>query len=102
MITALARILLVMGLFGSITSTVYLLMVLAAMVRFLRRPKPEPGFPPPVSLLKPLHGAEPGLREYLETFFRQDYPEYEILFCARQEDDPGLAIAREVAAKYPH
>jgi hypothetical protein len=42
---------------------------------------------PPVSLLKPLHGAEPGLREYLEGFFLQDYPEYEILFCARSESD---------------
>src|SRR5208282_442894 len=38
---------------------------------------------------------------HLATFFEQDYPEYEILFCARSADDAGLATARRVAAKYP-
>jgi ceramide glucosyltransferase len=60
-----------------------------------------PGFTPPLTLLKPLHGAEPHLEEHLATFFEQDYPEYEILFCARAENDAGLAIARSVAARYP-
>ncbi len=59
-------------------------------------------FTPPVSLLKPVHGAEAGLETHLATFFDQDYPEYEILFCARHMDDPGLAAARHVAARYPH
>ena len=98
----IARVLLAVGLFGVTTSTIYLSMVLAAVVRFRRRPKRPFAFAPPVSLLKPLHGAEPGLSEYLETFFQQDYAQYEILFCARHADDPGLAIARDVAAKYPH
>jgi ceramide glucosyltransferase len=61
----------------------------------------RPGFTPPLSLLKPLHGAEPGLEEHLATFFEQDYPEYEILFCARAADDAGLETARRVAARYP-
>ena len=52
-------------------------------------------------MFKPLHGAEPGLREYLESFFLQDYPKYEILFCARHESDAGLKIARELSKKYP-
>src|SRR5262249_14121104 len=65
------------------------------------RRKSSSKFWPPVSLLKPLHGAEPGLRQYLEGFFQLDYPEYEILFCARSESDNGLAIARELSAKYP-
>jgi ceramide glucosyltransferase len=52
-------------------------------------------------LLKPLHGDEPGLEAHLATFFEQDYPEYEILFCTRSPDDPGLATARRVAARYP-
>jgi ceramide glucosyltransferase len=95
------KILLVLGVFGTLTSTVYLLLVLIAALRFLRWPAQSPAFAPPVSLLKPLHGAEAGLREYLEGFFQLDYPEYEILFCARTESDPGLAIARELTAKYP-
>ena len=98
----MARVLLILGLFGTLTSTVYLIMVLSAVLRFRRRRKIAAGIAPPVSLLKPLHGAEPGLYEYLESFFHQDYPDYEIIFCARHEDDAGLAIARTVAAKYPH
>ena len=94
------KILLAFGLFGILTSTIYLGLVMVAAIRFRRRPKTMEKFAPPVSLLKPLHGAEPGLREYLEGFFRLDYPEYEILFCARYETDPGLSIARELAAQY--
>jgi ceramide glucosyltransferase len=52
--------------------------------------------------LKPLHGAEPNLAAHLETFFLQDYPEYEVLFCARTASDAGLEIARRVAARHPH
>src|SRR5712692_6491974 len=96
------RMLFIFGLIGILTSTIYLGLVFAATVRFRRRPKTEPAFTPPVSVLKPLHGAESGLREFLEGFFRLDYPEYEILFCARSEMDAGLAIARELSAKYPH
>ena len=62
----------------------------------------RPGFTPPLTLLKPVHGAEPGLEAHLATFFEQDYPEYEILFCARTADDAGLETARRVAARYPH
>jgi ceramide glucosyltransferase len=61
----------------------------------------EPHFMPPLTLLKPLHGAEPGLDANLASFFQQDYSAYEILFCARSAEDAGLAIAREVAARYP-
>jgi ceramide glucosyltransferase len=98
----MAKILFVFGLFGILTSTIYLALVLIALLRFRRRPDDGSSFTPPVTLLKPLHGAEPNLGQYLEGFFRLDYPEYEILFCARSETDAGLAIARELAAKYPN
>ena len=39
------------------------------------------------------------MRAYLETFFQQDYPEYEILFCARSAEDAGLETARRVASQ---
>ncbi len=92
------------GLFGLFTSTVYTAMAMVAVVRFGRRERAglRPGFTPPVSLLKPLHGAEAGLEAHLASFFEQDYPEYEILFCARQLDDAGLTTARRVSARYPH
>lgn len=98
---AMIKILFFLGLLGILTSTIFLALVFVAVLRFRLRPKYASTFTPPVSLLKPLHGAEPGLREYLEGFFRLDYPEYEILFCARSQSDAGLSIARELAAKYP-
>jgi ceramide glucosyltransferase len=92
------------GLLGLITSTGFTVLTLAGLGRFLRRrpAEPSPSFAPPVSLLKPLHGDEPNLEAHLESFFAQDYPAFEILFCARHCDDPGLAVARRVAARYPH
>lgn len=98
----MSRISLIVGLFGILTSTIYLALVLAATIRFRRQPKIASSYTPPVSVLKPLHGAEPGLGEFLEGFFQFDYPEYEILFCARHESDPGLAIARDLSERYPH
>lgn len=91
------------GLLGLITSTGFIVLTIVGLLRFLRqRPaQPTPSFAPPVSLLKPLHGAEPDLEPHLESFFRQDYPSFEILFCARSADDAGLAIARRVADRHP-
>ena len=99
----MAYFLLGIALLGTLTSTIFLGLVVLAAIRFKRRPplKNTPEFLPPVSLLKPLHGAEPGLREYLESFFALDYPQFEILFCARTEADAGIKLAREVAAEHP-
>src|ERR1035437_6831554 len=98
-----------LAIFCLITSTVFAGMVLAAVPLYLRERRAAfaefdnpPGFTPPLSLLKPLHGDEPGLEPHLATFFEQDYPAYEILFCARSPQDAGLATARRVAARYPH
>lgn len=100
--------LLALAAFGLVTSSVFTGMVLWAVPEYLRERRAAfakldhpPGFTPALSLLKPLHGAEPGLEAHLTTFFEQDYPHYEILFCTRTEDDPGLAIARRVAARFP-
>ena len=102
-------VLLALGVFGLITSTVFAGMVLWAVPGYLCERRlalaelaTRPGFTPPLTLLKPVHGAEPGLDAHLATFFEQDYPQYEILFCARSPEDAGLETARRVAARYPH
>src|SRR5271165_4159965 len=101
-------VLLGLAVIGLVTSTGFACIVLAAVPGYLRERRlalaqleARPGFTPPLTLLKPLHGAEPGLEAHLATFFEQDYPEYEILFCARSADDAGLETARRVAARYP-
>ena len=90
---------------GTVTSAIYSGMVMVAAVRFGRKKRLEDARPatylPPVSVLKPMHGTEPGLEESLRWFFVQDYPEYEVLFCARHASDAGLQLAQAVAADYP-
>jgi len=97
-------VLLGLGLFGLLTSTVFAGMVMAGAWHHLRkRDAALQAFTPQLSLLKPLHGDEPGLEANLATFFEQDYPDsdFELLFCTRDERDAGLEIARRVSARYP-
>ncbi len=96
--------LLALGTLGVTTSTIYATLVLFGALRFSKRRKlaQSAEFTPPVSLLKPLHGSEPKLEQCLESFFVQKYPVFEILFCARSDRDPGLALAMRVAERHPH
>ncbi|HEX5235836.1 MAG TPA: glycosyltransferase [Silvibacterium sp.] len=104
MIHLTIKVLFGLGLFGLLSSSIFSGLVMAGVRRFVarRRRAAEREFLPPVSLFKPLHGAEPGLEAHLTTFFEQDYPEYEILFGARVASDEGLEAARRVAARHPH
>lgn len=98
------RIVFDLGLFGLFTATISAVLALAGLLRFLRQRQPPASVPfaPPVSLLKPLDGAEPNLEAHIESFFSQNYSNFEVLFCARSATDPGLEAARRVAARYPH
>jgi ceramide glucosyltransferase len=100
------RVLFFAALLGSVTSSIYCGMVLAAATRFGLRKRREQSavadFLPGVSMLKPLHGTEPGMERNIESFFQQEYPgEFELLFCARFGTDEGLKLARAVGARYP-
>jgi ceramide glucosyltransferase len=55
----------------------------------------------PVSVLKPLCGADDSLKENLETFFRQDYPDFELIFGVQGNSDPAIAVVRELKAFHP-
>ena len=97
-------VLLGLAVFGLLTSTVFAGMVVAGARHHLRsreRSSSLSNFAPPLSLLKPVHGDEPGLEANLATFFEQDYPEYELLFCARSDEDEGLKAAHRVAGRFP-
>jgi ceramide glucosyltransferase len=93
---------------GTLSSGVFLGLALLGVIRFRRDARkqlssiPDDAHLPPVSVLKPVHGLEAQLKENIESFFRQDYPDYEILFAADEADDPALGVVREVCARYPH
>ncbi|WP_244502105.1 glycosyltransferase [Terriglobus roseus] len=92
---------------GTVTSLVFCGLALAAALRFHRRRvvslRTPATFTPPISLLKPLHGTQPGLETSIESFFQQDYPApYEILFCARHLQDEGIQLAHSIAQRYPN
>ncbi|HJL19929.1 MAG TPA: glycosyltransferase [Sandaracinaceae bacterium LLY-WYZ-13_1] len=56
----------------------------------------------PVSLLKPIKGAEEGLAENLRSFYRQRYPAgFEVVFATTEPDDEAIPVARAVAAEFP-
>jgi len=98
----IVRSLILVGLAGLLTSTFYLVLVGLAVLRFRRKRQPRSaGELPPVTMLKPVRGIEPQLRGSLESFFRLDYPQFEIIFGARTDDDPALAIVRELMEIYP-
>jgi len=100
----MSRLLLICSVVGLVSSTVYLILVLKAARRFRRDagnvPVNESSWPL-VTVLKPLHGIEPMLERNLESFFHQDYPQFEIIFGARHKDDPALHSVELLRQKYP-
>lgn len=91
---------------ATLGSLAYVAFALTRVLAFGRRPIAEPnalggGYAPSVTVLKPLHGDEPGLAANLASFCAQDYERFDVLFGTRHEDDPALAVAREVVAAFP-
>ncbi len=75
----------------------------AALIDLARTPPPARDLDalPPVSVLKPLCGADPSLEENLATFFAQTHPAYEILFGVERGDDPALAVVERLRRRHP-
>jgi ceramide glucosyltransferase len=101
-------IVLAVALMGTLSSAVFLGLAVLGVIQFRSDARkqltsiPDDTHLPRVSVLKPVHGLEARLEENIESFFRQDYPDYEILFAADEADDPALDVVREVCARYPH
>ena len=73
-----------------------------AVQRFFIAPAPDESHCPPVTVLKPLHGAERDLAENLESFCAQDYPSaMQILFGVQDARDPAIAVVDGLRMKHP-
>jgi len=82
------------GFLSLIASAGYLaLAVIAAVATHLRRLPKSAAVQPPITVLKPLCGAEPGLHANLRSFCLQNYPRFEIIFGVRDAADPACASA---------
>ncbi len=58
-------------------------------------------FQPPVSVIKPLCGADRNLYQNLVSFCQQDYPLYQIVFGVKDPADPSIAIVQKLIADFP-
>jgi ceramide glucosyltransferase len=79
----------------------YLVGVAVAAVRFARYPLPTVAEPPPVTVMTPLHGAEPGLYENLRSFAQQDYPVVQLVLGVGDTNDCALPAARALIRDLP-
>jgi ceramide glucosyltransferase len=81
---------------------VYLALATVMVFRLAGRAAPLPVTWPPVSVLKPLHGDEPGLFDNLASFVRQDYPgDVQVVLGVQRPDDPAIAVAEALVSAFP-
>lgn len=77
-----------------------LIALLAALKKFRQKHRQECLFYP-VSILKPVHGRDPGFYEAIRSHAVLDYPEYEILFGVNDPADPARADIERLTAEFP-
>lgn len=80
----------------------YALGAIAVVARRPSLPSFDGASLPPVTIFKPLCGAEPGLYENLRTFFLTDYPGCQLIFGARRTDDPALEVVARLVREFPN
>ncbi len=83
---------------------IYYLLAIFSSLRYFhvawRENPPNRDFTPPISCLKPIRGLDDDAYENYASFCRQDYPEYEIVFCV-DPDDPALPVLQKLIADFP-
>ena len=80
----------------------YYLACLIASLRFLREPKPQPGFAPPVTILKPVKGADAESDACFRSHFNLEYPQYQLVFGVADNNDPAVAIIEKLRRESPN
>jgi ceramide glucosyltransferase len=97
--TSLITVILLVLLAGAV---VYSLLAVVAAYRYLAVLHPAATSSEPISILKPLAGADLDLESNLRTFFEQDYPAFELLFAVREPGDPAVSVVEKLRREYTH
>ncbi|OAP36610.1 ceramide glucosyltransferase [Sinorhizobium glycinis] len=64
-------------------------------------PQPRTTYRPPVSIVIPLCGREEFSCETLESVFRLDWPDYEVIFCVADGKDAVVPLIKDVRRRHP-
>lgn len=106
MMHLIVRIIQIVAVLGAVSSSIYYLLCLWSARAFLRRRDqgwagfaPHPS--PPVSILKPLKGADPEMYECFRSHSLQSHPEYEIIFGVSDPHDPAIASVERLKREFP-
>lgn len=88
-----------------IVGSVYGFLCLLTMRRFQahasERVEAPPGGWPAVTILKPICGLDKGLEENLRSACSQDYPEYQVVLSAQDENDPAVPVMQKIRKEFP-
>jgi ceramide glucosyltransferase len=86
----------------AIVGCAFTLVASACVLGFPVEDPAEPAVQSPVTVLKPLHDAEPGLRGRLAAFCRQDYGgPVQVLCGAQDRDSPAVAVVSTIDTDSP-
>src|SRR5262245_20280791 len=89
--------------FGTFSGFAYCSLCLWGARWFLlrRRPAAHQVFSPPISILKPLCGADPNAYDSLRSHCVQNYPEFEIIFGVSNPEDTAIPLVRRLMDAFP-
>jgi len=74
---------------------------LIASLRFAGEPKLETKPTPPVTILKPVKGADAESEACFRSHFELDYPQYQIIFGVAEQIDPAVTIIEKLRREFP-
>lgn len=87
----------------AVAPLVYYAAATVAALRFFRRERARKmhSYIPPVSILKPVRGADSSTYENFASFCRQNYPDFEILFAVNDANDEAVPHIQRLIAEFP-
>jgi ceramide glucosyltransferase len=106
MMLSILRIIQIVAALGIASSSIYYLLCLWSAAAFIRETEAGGDDPtlalPPISILKPLKGADPEMYESFRSHCLQDYPEYEIIFGVSDSNDPAVESVKQLQREFPN